>query len=574
MDDESPYDDGLALRVDYEERYYARGAILGGRFNKREGKPTTEATLTARLVDRSIRPYFDANLDKNIQVVITVLSLGEYDPDVLAINAASLALHTSDIPWEGPIAAVRISQNTDEDMVVNPQFKARKAENNYFNGICAGVDDKLGMIELDGAEVRDADFLESCAVAQREIAKLVEEFTTIAQKVGREKVSIHAASSPASLDALFEMRFAGRFQDMLESGMNQDDVQSLQAEFAQAVEDEYREHSKRAVGYFDMRAKSLVRSHVASGGARLDGRDAATVRELYAKAGGLVGRQHGTGIFYRGDTHVLSVATLGSLEDDVLYHYEMEVQGTQRWMHYYNFPDYSVGEVGPMRSPRRREIGHGELAQKAIERILPNEDDFPYAMRVVSEVMSSNGSTSMASTCAASLALMDAGVPLEKHVAGVACGMMSDGDNQVILADILGIEDHYGDMDFKIAGTRDGITAVQLDCKNRGLEVNEIEATLELSTTARMEIIESMETAIAAPRELTDQVERIATYQIPEDKIGLVIGKGGATIKRITRESEAEIDIKRDGTAHITGSSEAAAKAQDMIAEILESAKQ
>lgn len=563
-------DGGLALRVDYEERYYARGAILGGRYNKREGRPTEEATLTARVIDRTIRPFFPDGFNREVQVVVTVLSLGEYDPDVLAVNAACLALQTSTIPWDGPVACVRLSQNRDVEPVVNPTYLERKHENNYFNAILAGTADTISMIEVEGSEVSNSDMVTVCQRAQQELAQLVAQFVEITASIGQTKQELALGEWSQTLTDIYQEHFAQTIESSVSQFLDREITDGWKRDFASRVREADKNNREKTDQFIEYKIKQRARAAIIEQGERMDGRRIDEVRTLSAQAGGVAPMQHGSGVFYRGDTRVLSVATLGSLEDDALLHDEMEIVENQRWMHHYNFPSYSVGEVGRMGSPGRREIGHGKLAEKAIHCMLPHEDDFPYAIRVVSEVFSSNGSTSMASTCAASLALLDAGVPMQKHVAGIACGLVREGDRQVILTDILGKEDFYGDMDFKIAGTRDGITAIQLDCKIHGLDLETITQTLEQSQTARLEVLATMEQTLPAHRELTGLVERIETVDIPESKIGLVIGKGGVTIKGITKESGARIDIKDSGVAWVTGSEEAITKAKDMIAAVLE----
>lgn len=563
-------DGGLALRVDYEERYYARGEILGSRYNKREGRPTEEATLTARVIDRTIRPFFPDHFDHEVQVVVTVLSLGEYDPDVLAVNAACLALQTSTIPWDGPVACVRISQNKDVEPVVNPTYLERKHENNYFNAIMAGTADAISMIEVEGSEISNDDLRAVCATAGEEFKTITEGYREIASQIGKAKQEWDEHQWSDTLTTIYQEHLADTLESSVSQFLDGDTVDRWKREFKAHVREADSANKEKTDLFIESKIKHAARAAILSRAERMDGRAIDAVRDLYAQAGGVAPKQHGSGVFYRGDTHVLSVATLGSLEDDALLHDEMEIQDSQRWMLHYNFPSYSVGEVGRMRSPGRREIGHGKLAEKAISRVLPHEDDFPYAIRSVCEVFSSNGSTSMASVCAASLSLMDAGVPLEKHVAGIACGLVREDDNQVILTDILGKEDFYGDMDFKIAGTRDGITAIQLDCKIHGLDLDTIAETLERSTKARMKVLDAMEQALPAPRELTSAVERIETMDLPESKIGLVIGKGGVTIKGITKESGARIDIKDSGVAWIMGSEESITKAKEMIADVLE----
>lgn len=563
-------DGGLALRVDYEERNYARGAILGGKFNKREGKPTDEATLTARVVDRTIRPFFPKHFNREVQVVCTVLSLGEYDPDVLAVNAACLALQTSNIPWDGPVGCVRVSQNQEEsEVVVNPTYAERHTEHNYYNAIVAGTGDKIAMIEVEGSEVSNEDMVTGCEIAMTQLAALTDLYETINREQGREKIAWELTEYSETLEQVFDAKFRHVIEASLNKVLDNEVVSFWKKDFRREVQLTDETNRENTDMYVEHQIKHIVRDSITKHGERMDGRGLEDVRSLYAQAGGVTGRQHGTGIFYRGDTRVLSVLTLGSLEDDSLLHHEMEIDGPQRWMHHYNFPSYSVGEVGRMGSPGRREIGHGTLAQKGIVRMLPPEEEFPYAIRVVSEVMSSNGSTSMASTCAACLALMDGGVPIKKPVGGIACGLVTDGGDYTILTDILGREDFYGDMDFKVTGTRDGITAIQLDCKIHGLSIDIIRETLDRSNAARMMVLDAMENEIKEPRALTDQVERIITVKIPQDKIGLVIGKGGVTIKKITADSGARVDIKRDGTAVITGNGDVGDKARDMIEQIL-----
>lgn len=561
-------DGGLALRVDYEERNYARGAILGGKFNKREGKPTDEATLTARVIDRTIRPFFPKHFNREVQVVATVLSLGEYDPDMVAVNAACLALHTSNIPWDGPVGCVRLSQEIDsEEIVVGPIY-ARRETNNYCDAIVAGNGDAIAMIEVEASEVSNDDMVNICRAGMEQLGHVTDLYETIRREVGREKIEWAATEFSDVLERVFDEKFQHVIEASLAKVLDKEVVSFWKNDFKREVllvDETNRENTEM---FFEQQMKQIVREGIVNG-ERMDGRGIDEVRSLYAQAGGVAGHQHGTGIFYRGDTRVLSVLTLGSLEDDSLLHHEMEIDGSQRWMHHYNFPSYSVGETGRMGRPGRREIGHGTLAQKGIARMLPSESDFPYAIRVVSEVMSSNGSTSMGSTCAAVLALMDGGVPIKKPVGGIACGLVTDGEQNTIVTDILGKEDFYGDMDFKITGTRDGITAIQLDCKIHGLSMEVIETVLDRSTAGRNVVLDAMTDEISESRELTDQVEQIITVKIPQDKVGLVIGKGGVTIKKITAESGAKINVKRDGTAVITGNDESPEKAKEMINQII-----
>lgn len=509
----------LPLKVDYEERYYATGKILGGKYNKREGRPSTEAILSARIIDRAIRPFFDKNLTKDIHVIATVLSLGEFDPDILALNGASIALTISNIPWNGPVGAVRISKTNTQKIKINPRYSFRENDN-YFEVIFSGKGNKkIAMIDSEASEMLEKDFLEAVDLALVEITNITGFFNQIKAEIGQEKLEI--------------------------------EVQELSSE--EEIKKEEQE-----------RKKNEIRKNILEKEERIDGRKINEIREIYLDTERLSKIIHGSSIFYRGETHILSVLTLGDLKD-ALFIEGMEIRGEKKYLHHYNFPPYSVGEVGRMGSPKRREIGHGNLAEKALKRMIPSLEDFPYTIRIVSEVMSSNGSSSMAATCASTLALLSGGVPLKNKVAGIALGLISNDEEYKILTDITGVEDSYGDMDFKITGTNNGITAIQLDLKNEGIDKKIIQESLIEAKRARLEILEKMNEVISEPAEMSSQVEKVESMKIPIDKIGLVIGRGGVNIKQITQKSGAKIDIKRDGQVYIFGSAEAIQKAKDLM---------
>lgn len=540
--------DYLPLKVEYQERFYAAGEILGGKYNKREGKPSTEAILTARVVDRAIRPFFPEGFNREVLVVITVLSLGDYDPDILALNGASFVLQTSQIPWSGSVAAARIV-GTDENTILSPTY--RDAQDISYDATVAIREGKLVMLEVEAGEVSEQLLNSALESALQEIEEFNNFIVHTASK--HAKTPLETLVTGYVHEDIFNEHVSQELSQNL-AGISDKEQYStwLNLFITKAQEVDPDTKSGLLSRSFDHFAKQYVRSE-ALDGKRLDGRALDEVRELQAQVGTLPKQVHGSGLFYRGDTHVLSALTLGKLED-ALHIDGMEIQTTKNFIHHYNFPPYSVGEVGRIGSPKRREIGHGQLAEKAFRRVLPTQEEFPYTMRVVSEVLSSNGSTSMASVCGTSLALHYAGVPLKSHVAGIAIGLVYSSKNSyALLTDILGKEDHYGDMDFKVAGTRNGITAIQLDCKFDGLTSDMILGALVAAKQAREKILDVLEKEIPEPNKLTDQVEQIKTISIPQDKIGLVIGKGGATIKKITAESGAKIDIKRDGTAFIYG---------------------
>jgi len=563
--------DYMPLKVEYQERYYARGEILGGKYNKREGRPSTEATLTARVIDRAIRPYFPKGFNRDILVVVTVLSLGDYDPDIVAMNATALALETSSIPWSGTVGAVRIVQGKDGERIICPTYTEQ--EGNVYDAVVAARTGRLCMLELEGGETSESDVESGIQEAISEITKFADFIQPIIAEHQKELIVVDEQED--SLGHIFNTGV----RDLILMSLGGIQEKKLMKEWSvkftqdvQAVDEDVS--SSQIKSSFEAGIKRVIRSEILDNQNRMDARGVDELRAISAQAGGVSPLLHGSGLFYRGQTHVLSVVTIGQL-DDALHIDGMEVNTDTNFIHHYNFPPYSVGEVGRMGSPGRREIGHGALAEKGLRRMIPSRDEFPYTMRVVSEVLSSNGSTSMGSTCGASLALHDAGVPLASHVAGIAIGLVYEGDeNYQILTDILGKEDHFGDMDFKVAGTHAGITAIQLDCKFNGLSKEMITETLVRAKQAREQILSVMEQELAKPRELSPHIERILKMSIPSSMIGLVIGKGGVTIKKITKDSGAKVDIKRDGTVFIIGKGKSMEKAKTMIDQVMSHAKE
>ncbi len=574
--------DYFPLLVDYEERLYAAGKIKGSRFIKREGRPTDEAILTARLVDRSIRPLFDPVLRDDVQVVLTVLSVDqENDPDILSLIGASAALAISPIPWNGPVAGVRVGR-IEGEWVLNPSYAAR--EKSDLDLVVVGTRDKIMMLEAGAKEVPENVMLDAIAFAQRHIPKLVDFINAIVAKIGQPKLSIKQDSElpevverRAKLEDKIRAFAASRLKEILD--MRDKLARELETtklkteldEFLKADNDVTKDERVEGLAMLEGQLDEAARQMVLKDGRRVDGRALDEIRPLNCEVG-LLPRTHGSGLFMRGETQVLSIITLGSPGDEQFLD-TMEESGKKRYMHHYNFPGFSVGEVAPIRSPGRREIGHGALAEKALLPVLPEKEAFPYTIRVVSEVLSSNGSTSQASACGSSLALMDAGVPIKAPVAGIAMGLITDpkSDDYKILTDIQGVEDHAGDMDFKVAGTKQGITAVQMDVKVAGIGFEVCRETLTRAKTARETILDRMAQALAEPRpELSPYAPRIYTLKIDPEKIREVIGRGGETINEIIDQcggrDVTKIDIEDDGMVLITShNAELAEKAQTWI---------
>ena len=564
------------LTVDYVEKFYAAGKILGSRFVRREGRPSEEAILACRVIDRTLRPLFDQSMRHAVQVIVTVLSVDDNDPTILAVNAASLALAVSNIPWAGPVGAVRIGKYTDtnnEKLTINPAQSLRLDEDaDYkFDLTVCGKDGNINMIEASAHQVNEEELEEALKVASAEITKLENFQKKIVAEIGKEKRVIKKETiSKESVD-LFNKNILPKMEDALFAGAGKAKIDELHNVWNKLVKESFtdREDFSLEDNLFDDTENDVLHKKAITEHKRADGRKMDELRDLYAQAGELSSVLHGSGIFYRGGTHVLSVLTLGGPEERNLVD-GLQLKVEKRFMHHYNFPPYSAGEVGRMGSTNRREIGHGALAEKALAMVLPSKNDFPYTMRLVSESMASNGSTSQASICASSLALMDGGVPIKATVAGIAMGLMYETDDKYkILTDIQGPEDHHGDMDFKIAGTKEGVTAIQLDVKVEGVSVKILGEAMKQSKMARLAIINRIEKEISKPREnISANAPKILIIKINPDKIGMVIGGGGKTIKEIKEKSGAEITIEDDGTVYLTGKDNSAEKAKAIIEEM------
>ncbi len=577
--------DFFPLLVDYDEKLYAAGKIKGSRFIKREGKASDEAILSGRLTDRAMRPLFDEELRNDVQLVLTILSFdAENDADILGLNAASCALAISDIPWNGPLAAVRVGRIESStipgqfEWVLNPTYEARQKSD--LDLVIAGTKEEVVMLEGGAQEVSEATVQEAIEFGMKHLRKILSVIEEAVKAVGLPKIKLDKEESDEEkavlnklenkvgglveekIEAIFGSRSKQEYHDnIIELNTYVDGVLKADSEVSK---EERTQGVKMIEKFLDLHARRLVLEK----SRRVDGRALDEIRPLSAEVG-ILPRTHGSGLFQRGETQVLSVVTLGSPSDEQTLD-TMEESGKKRYMHHYNFPSFSVGETGPMRGPGRREIGHGALAEKALLPVLPSKEEFPYTIRVVSEVLSSNGSSSQASACGSSLALMDAGVPIKKPVAGIAMGMMSDPTDKEkykILTDIQGIEDHSGDMDFKVAGTKDGITAIQLDIKLGGITTQVISEALVGAKVARAQILTVMQQAIAVPREdLSPFAPRIYTLQINPDKIRDVIGPGGKVINEIIDSTGVAIDIEDSGLVFITSpNKEAAEKAIEWV---------
>jgi polyribonucleotide nucleotidyltransferase len=557
------------LTVDYVEKFYAAGKILGSRFVRREGKPSEEAILGCRVIDRTLRPLFDQSMRHAVQIIVTVISVDDNDPVILAVNAASLALAVSNIPWAGPVGAVRIGKYDDGTLKINPPQTLRQDDSTYkFDLTVCGKNGNINMIEASAHETKEDELEAALKVASIEISKLEDFQKKIIAEIGKTKRVIeHGAIDPASV-ALFNEKILPKMADAIFSGPGKEQIDALHSEWNKLIKETYKDRTDFAAedALFDDTENDILHKKAIQEDKRADGRKMDEVRDLYAQAGGISSILHGSGIFYRGGTHVLSVLTLGGPEDRNLVD-GLQLKVEKRFMHHYNFPPYSSGEVGRMGATGRREIGHGALAEKALAMVLPRPEVFPYTIRIVSESVASNGSTSQASICASTLALMDAGVPIKAPVAGIAMGLMYEDDSKYkILTDIQGPEDHHGDMDFKVAGTKEGVTAIQLDVKVEGVPIKILAEAMRQAKAARATIIAKIEETIPAPRaDISPKAPKILTTKIKPDQIGLVIGGGGKTIKEIKERSGAEITIEDDGTVYFTGVGDSAQKAMDIV---------
>ena len=571
--------DFLPLTVDYEERQYAAGRIPGG-FLRREGRPPEKAILTGRLIDRPLRPLFPHWLRDDIQVIATTLSMDEeVPPDVLAVTGASIAVILAKIPFYGPMAAVRVGLVGD-DFIINPTY--REISNGDLDLVVAGTPDGVVMVEAGANQLPEQDIIEAIdfgyeavrdlIAAQRELmSQLGIEFAVAEPPVENEALAQflkeRAAEPITKILAQFDLGKDGRDKalDEIKDTAIMEAIAELPEE--DPVKQSVTESPKLLPTLYKKLTKKLMRRQILEDGVRVDGRKLDEVRPISCMVGVLPQRVHGSGLFNRGLTQVLSLATLGSPGDAQDLGDDLHPEDEKRYLHHYNFPPYSVGETRPNRSPGRREIGHGALAERALLPVLPPQHLFPYVIRVVSEVLSSNGSTSMGSVCGSTLALMDAGVPITKPVSGAAMGLIKEDEEVRILTDIQGIEDFLGDMDFKVAGTDRGITALQMDMKITGLKMEVVAKAIQQARPARLHILEKMLGAIAKPRpELSPYAPRLLTIKIDPEMIGLVIGPGGKTIKGITEQTGCKIDIADDGTVTIASNEgEKAEKAKQMI---------
>lgn len=547
--------DFFPLSCDYEEKMYAAGKIPGG-FIKREGRPSERAVLNSRLMDRPLRPLFPKGFFNDVQVVATVMSVDpDCSPEIVAMIGSSVALAISDIPWEGPTASVLIGM-VDGEFVVNPTLAQRQASTLHL--VVSGTKEAIMMVEAGAQEVPEDVVLDAIMFAHEEIKKIIVFIDEIIAEIGKPKMAVNLYKVPEEIDqavreyAEGKMRTAIQTYDKMERLENMD---AVEVETKEYFAETYPENEKDIANVLYNITKEQVRSLILDDEIRPDNRKHTEIRPIWCETG-ILPRTHGTGLFTRGQTQVLSVVTLGALGEAQTIDGITEEE-EKRYMHHYNFPPYSVGEAGRMKSPGRREIGHGALAERAIVPVLPTEEEFPYAIRVVSEVLSSNGSTSMGSTCGSCLALMDAGVPIKKPVAGIAMGLIErveeDGSSKMaILSDIQGMEDFLGDMDFKVAGTADGVTAIQMDIKVHGLSREVLEKALAQAKEGRMFIMNKMLEVIPAPKpELSPYAPRIISMQIDPDKIRTVIGSGGKTINRIIADTGVKIDIDDTGLIYI-----------------------
>lgn len=556
--------DFLPLTVDYEERMYAAGRIPGS-FHRRESRPPEKAILTSRLIDRPMRPLFPSWLRDDLQIVATTMSMDEkVPPDVLAVTGASIATLLAKIPFNGPMAAVRVGLVGD-DFILNPTYD--EIQNGDLDLVVAGSPDGVIMVEAGANELPEADMIEAIDFGYEAVRELISAQLELCKELGIEIVREEAPVTDQTLANYVAERATAPVKEVIARFEKDKKVReaALDAVKATIVADialmddanlvkvAVSANGKALSETFKSITKKLMRSQIIEEGVRIDGRKLDEIRPISCKVGVLPNRVHGSGLFNRGLTQVLSILTLGT-PGDAQEMDDLHPETEKRYLHHYNFPPYSVGETRPMRSPGRREIGHGALAERALLPVLPDKVDFPYVIRIVSEVLSSNGSTSMGSVCGSTLCLMDGGVPLKKPVGGAAMGLIKEGEEIRILTDIQGIEDFLGDMDFKVAGTRDGITALQLDMKIPGLPMTVIAEAVNNALPARLHILGKMLEAIEEPRgELSPSAPRLMTMKVAPEQIGMIIGPGGKTIKAITEETGTKIDIDDDGTVTISG---------------------
>ncbi len=579
-DKESDY---FPLTVDYEEKFYASGVIKGSQYVRREGRPGDDSILRGRILDRTIRPLFDQSIRREIQVVITTLAVDKHDPDILAVLAGSLSIATSDIPWHGPVGSVRVSrkkglpaatgtaQAGSKDWILNATFADRTEDTLDFDMVVCGKDGLINMIEVEAGEISEDEMKEALEFASKNISILEEFQKKIIKEIGKEKQKFEKTNLSEIELTLFYGIVTPNLDKAIFSGSGKVGIYALKETWMNKFAENFPEgKSALAENIYDEAINDCLHKETIEKERRPDGRKLNELRSLFAKAGGISDVLHGSGIFYRGETHMFSALTLGGPKDSQTIDFVDGSEKKKRFLHHYNFPPFSVGEVGRMGGTNRRMVGHGALAEKSLRAVIPHKDIFPYTIRLVSETLSSNGSSSMGSVCASSLALMDGGVPIKRAVAGIAMGLMYKNENEYkILTDIQGPEDEHGDMDFKVAGTSEGITGVQLDVKVSGISLKILGEALTQSKKARLEIIETLNKAIEKPRDsISPRAPMIVVIKIKPDQIGLIIGSGGKTINEIRELTETEIDIEDDGSVFITGKNGGAEKAKKIIEEM------
>ena len=558
------------LTVDFEERLYAAGRIPGS-FFRREGRPPESATLIARLTDRPLRPLFPKKMRNDVQVIITPLSQDEqHESDILSIIGASAALTISDVPFDGPIGATRVGY-IDNELVVNPTLP--EMEESALDLRLAGTAEAILMVEANANGVEEGILVEALRSGHEAIQDTIRTQKEMREAVGRPKREYRLYGVvPDELVDKVRQEASAKIEEAVYGAGDKEErdnrVRALQNEMVARLEEAWDE--KLIKEALDKVMRDIIRQRTINEGVRADGRRPDEIRSLSAEVG-LLPRAHGSGLFTRGETQVLSVATLGTPREEQMID-DLSPRERKRYMHHYNFPPYSTGETWPLRGPKRREIGHGALGEKALRPMLPDEDEFAYTLRVVSDVLSSNGSTSMASICGSTLALMDAGVPIKAPVGGIAMGLMKQDDRYQVLTDIQGLEDHIGDMDFKVAGTREGVTALQMDIKISGISYELLEEALGQAREARLQILDAMSEAISEPRQdLSPYAPRMTIMQVDPSKLGAVIGSGGKTVRSIEEECDVDVDIEDDGTIYIAATSgPCAEKAQAMIEALTE----
>ena len=568
MSDKPVSSNYLPLFVDYQEKFYANNKIKGSRFVKREGRPSDDSILTGRLVDRAIRPFFDQSIRNEIQVVVTTLSMDDRnDPDVIALFGASLALSISDIPWNGPVSALRVA-SVAGDLVVNPSFEQRET-GDFDTIITLNSENRLVMMEFGGKQIPETTILEAFNLVSPEVQKMIVLQNTIVAEIGAKKRELLQSGIDDEIIAGIKNMMQGKLESIVygDSSSTQIAQSQLVAELNQA----YPEHKNLIDQILDDSLNQVFKAGILEKDIRPDGRALDEIRELSSEID-ILPRVHSSALFNRGATQTLSVLTLGSPGEAQIID-EMKDEIKKRFMHHYNFPPFSVGEVGQLRGPGRREIGHGALAEKALEGVLPSIDDFPYTIRIVTEVLGSNGSSSMASVCSSTLALLAAGVPILAPVAGIAMGIVEENGKYKILTDIQGLEDHFGEMDFKVAGTRQGVNAIQMDIKGQGMSLEIFSEALERAKKARFIILDKLLETIDKPRaEVSQYAPKIESFMINPNKIRDVIGSGGKTINSIIDKTDVKIDIEDNGQVFITGQdiskvNEAKSMIQDLVYE-------